>query len=151
MAVNCCPHIRAAELADSREIARLSVTLNYPVTRADVESRPAALGKFDRAYAAVASGPQSTLIGWVSAEHRSLRQSAERVEITGLIVDPLFRRKGIGKAPVSAVEERAISKKLCAVTVRSNIARRESHDFYAEIGFERTKTQHCYAKILSSI
>ena len=78
-------------------------------------------------------------------------ESGERVEIVGLVVDEIARRKGIGRALVSAVESWAASKGLSAVFVRSNISRGEAHEFYAGVGFARTKTQHAYVKSLSAV
>ena len=144
------PAIRPAVQADAAEIARLSVDLTSCYS-SEIETRLAALGASDRAFVAVAPGAQSTITGWVSAEQRLLLQSGERVEIVGLIVDPAFRRQGIGRALVSAVEHWAISKDLSTITVRSNIARIYSHSFYEELGFRRTKTQHCYVRQLSSV
>jgi hypothetical protein len=35
-----------------------------------------------------------------------------------------------------------------SISVRSNVARLESHPFYERLGYVRTKTQHAYAKQL---
>lgn len=139
--------VRAARLNDSAEIARLCVELGYPVTPREIKSRLSSLLEVEDQWIAVAPGPRSTLQGWVAAAHRLLLESGTRVEITGLVVDPTARRKGIGKALVSGVENWAASKGISSIFVRSNVARGESHGFYEQIGYRRTKTQHAYTKV----
>ncbi len=97
-------------------------------------------------YIAVAEGQESTLLGWVAAEHRLLLESGERVEIIGLVVDRAARRKGIGKMLVAAVEAWTAARGSSTVFVRSSTARVDSHHFYAGMGYERKKTQHSYTK-----
>ena len=138
--------IRDATPADSDEIARLSTELGYPVTGSEISARISAIQKTDGRYIAVACGSQSTLLGWVAAEHRLLLESGERVEIVGLVVDSNVRRTGIGNALVSAVESWTTARGISQVFVRSNVARTAAHHFYRELGYERSKTQHAYAK-----
>lgn len=141
--------IRDAELKDSDEIARLCIELGYPVSPVEIATRISALRESDSHYIAVACGPQSRLFGWVAAEHRLLLESGERVEIVGLVIDRSFRRKGVGKALVSAAECWTAARGLAKIFVRSNIVRSGAHHFYEGIGYERTKTQHAYTKTVS--
>jgi GNAT superfamily N-acetyltransferase len=146
--LNITPPIRLAQEGDVAEIARLCEVLGYPVFPEDMAARVSSLLNSERHWIAVAGGHETALLGWVAAEHRLLLESGERVEIVGLVVDPAARRKGIGNALVSGAEHWASSRGVSTVFVRSNIARTESHDFYDRIGYERTKTQHAYTKIL---
>ena len=132
---------------DFAEIARLCVELGYPVTPREIESRISSLLEDEDQWIAVAPGPRSMLLGWVAAAHRVLLESGERVEITALVVDSTARRKGIGKALVSGVENWAASRGVSGIFVRSNVLRSESHGFYEQIGYRRTKTQHAYTKV----
>jgi len=142
--------IRDAELKDSDEIARLCIELGYPVSPAAMATRISALRESDSHYIAVACGPQSRLLGWVAAEHRLLLESGERVEIVGLVIDRSTRRKGVGKALVSAVECWTAARGFAKIFVRSNIVRSDAHHFYEGIGYQRTKTQHAYTKTVSA-
>jgi GNAT superfamily N-acetyltransferase len=90
-----------------------------------------------------------SLLGWVAAERRMLLESGERAELVGLVVGAAARRAGVGKALVSAAEQWATAQQLKVISVRSNIARLESHPFYESIGYARKKTQHSYAKELA--
>ena len=146
IAVDHATLIRSAEQNDSVEIARLCTELGYPVTAEDITARLLTLLGSDLTFVAVVPGAQSGLVGWVAAEHRLLLESGERVEIVGLIVDACVRRGGIGRTLVSAVESWASDRGVSTVFVRSNTARAESHVFFERIGYERTKTQHAYAR-----
>ncbi|HVD32140.1 MAG TPA: GNAT family N-acetyltransferase, partial [Gemmatimonadales bacterium] len=66
-----------------------------------------------------------------------------------LVVDPAYRSHGVGRGLVTAVEQWAANRGLEQMTVRSNVARAESHPFYQRLGYIRTKTQHAYRKALS--
>jgi hypothetical protein len=49
------------------------------------------------------------------------------------------------------VEQWAANRGLDQMTVRSNVARAESHPFYQRLGYIRAKTQHAYHKALSGV
>lgn len=138
--------IRRANEDDASEIARLCAELGYPVSPTEMRRRVFSLMDTGDHRIAVACGRQSRLMGWVAAEHRMLLESGERAEIVGLIVDVSARRKGIGKALVAEIERWAVARGVSTIVVRSNVARRDSHRFYQNLGFERAKTQHTYAK-----
>jgi len=68
--------------------------------------------------------------------------------LLGLVVDARQRRQGVGRRLVAAVEAWAARRGLELVSVRSNVARAESHPFYERLGYARVKTQHAYRKRL---
>jgi len=140
--------IRAAQLSDAAEIARLTIELGYSVSVQEISSRLTALLPSINYFAAVAEGKDSQLLGWAVVEHRVLLQSDAKAELTGLIVSASARRKGIGKALVAAAEKWATKHCLSSICVRSNVARLESHPFYQNLGYIRGKTQHFYEKQL---
>lgn len=139
--------IRPATAPDAAEIARLSTELGYPASAGDVASRLVELLPSSSHFIAVAED-EAGLVGWVAAERRLLLESGERVELVGLIVDERARRGGIGRSLVDAAEQWALGRGLAVISVRSNIARAESHPFYERLGYRRTKTQHAYSKRL---
>jgi GNAT superfamily N-acetyltransferase len=140
--------IRAAELDDAAEIARLSGELGYPVDAASV-ARHLALLLPRAAHHVLVAATESGLRGWISAERRVLVEAGERVELVTLVVDARARRSGIGQALVQTVEQWTLAQGLDTLVVRSNVQRVESHPFYQRLGFKQTKTQHSYAKTLS--
>jgi GNAT superfamily N-acetyltransferase len=58
------------------------------------------------------------------------------------------RGEGIGRRLVERSERWTLERALEQVSVRSNIARTESHAFYERAGYIRVKTQHVYRKQL---
>ena len=94
----------------------------------------------------VGTVPAGGLVGWLQAHAAQVVESGFRVEITGLVVDPAFRRQGAGRSLVAAAERWAESLSAKAVVVRSNAKRVESHSFYAALGYAPTKTQVVYRK-----
>ena len=139
--------VRLANTNDAGAIARLTTILGYPSTETETSQRLEFLIQSASYFIAVAE-VSSTIVGWVAAERRLLLESGERAEIVGLIVDPDCRRGGIGRALVQAAEGWAAEQDLRVISVRSNVARIESHPFYEKLGYERRKTQHAYAKQL---
>ena len=90
---------------------------------------------------------EEMVIGCIHATLENRVASPSFIEITGLVVNPNFRRAGIATALVKSVEDWAKSLKL-KVRVRSNLIREETHDFYQAIGFIKIKTQHVFEKSL---
>ncbi len=81
------------------------------------------------------------------ARHRTL-ESGQFAELLGLVVDTAGRRGGVGRALVAEAERWAGTQCLARLTVRSNVARAESHLFYPALGFTHRKSQHVYSKAL---
>jgi len=140
--------IRVATVRDASEIAALSTELGYPSTTDEMSSRLAVLLPSATHFVAVAED-DAGLHGWIATERRLLLESGERAEIVGLVVGASARRRGVGRALVSAAEAWAVAQGVAEMTVRSNVARTESHPFYEAFGYVRHKTQHAYVKRLS--
>jgi len=98
-----------------------------------------------RILVAIADG---SVAGWAVAEKRITLDYGWVSEITALVVGSNYRRLGIGKLLVNAVEDWSKDLGLARLVVRSNVTRLESPGFYPAIGFELTKTTHVYAKAL---
>ena len=140
------PIIRRALLDDATEIARLTNELGYSASASLISLRLAALAGHPQYFVAVAQVRPGTLAGWISAERRLSLESGEKVEISGLVVDRKQRRHGIGRSLLAAVERWTAECGLALLIVRSNIERPESHAFYLNAGYLRSKTQHVYLK-----
>jgi GNAT superfamily N-acetyltransferase len=144
--------IRDAVPADAAELARLSAQLGYPADVAVFAARlrrlldsplHAVMVAAREPVPATADGALSGLIG---LEHRITLENDERAEIVGLVVDAATRRAGVGRALVAAAEQWTRRRGLDTLFLRSNVVRPEAHAFYPGLGFDRTKTQHVYAK-----
>jgi GNAT superfamily N-acetyltransferase len=140
------PEIRPAKPSDAVEIARLSGELGYSISIDEVR---AALGRLlvdSRHFIAVVDDGSERLLGCMHVEHRTSMQTADRAELMGLVVDGTARRRGTGRTLVDAAEQWAKSRGLTSLTVRSNVTRELSHQFYEALGYVREKTQHLYRK-----
>ncbi len=143
--------VRQASLEDAADIARLSLQLDpalEPTTIAKRFSR--LLARPTHAFfVLVGDEGIDKIVGFVAAEHRSLLQSGDRIELTALVVDHAHRRRGAGLALVSAAEAWAARRAVAEVVVRSSLAREASHVFYQRIGYAHHKTQHVYTRSLT--
>ncbi len=140
------PYIRGAVVDDAAEIARLTQELGYKASVTEISMRLSMLTEMPGHFVAVAEGRPGTLAGWIAAERRLILESGQRVEICGLVVDGTQRRLGIGRSLIGAVEQWTAQGGLASVVVRTNIDRPESHSFYLNAGYTRSKTQHVYSK-----
>jgi GNAT superfamily N-acetyltransferase/uncharacterized glyoxalase superfamily protein PhnB len=137
--------MRAAEIGDAAEMARLAGELGYRMSTAEMARRLAVLLPNERHHMAVfADGGR--LLGWMHVEHRFNLEGGDRAELMGLVVDAAIRRRGVGKRLVEAAEAWTLARGLPSLTVRSNVARELSHPFYEALGYSRAKTQHVYRK-----
>ena len=141
------PQVRLATASDAPAVARLSAEWGYPTSEA------LALTRLERvlsspSHVVLVAEVDDTPAGWASAEVRLSLGSDPRVEITGLVVAAEFRRTGIGRLLVAHVEQWTAEKRCRELFLRSNVARAEAHPFYECLGYERTKTQHAYRKVL---
>jgi GNAT superfamily N-acetyltransferase len=139
--------IRPAVPSDAARLASLSGELGYPVavdTLAGRLTRVLARGG-DVVLVAETGGD---VVGWVHGSEQDFLESGPRCELLGLVVDARQRGQGIGRRLVAAVEAWAARRGLELVSVRSNVARAESHPFYERLGYARVKTQHAYRKRL---
>jgi GNAT superfamily N-acetyltransferase len=66
---------------------------------------------------------------------RSLPRSAV---VEGVVVDPEYRRKGVGAALMRAAAETAREAGCYKLTLTSNLARTGAHRFYSRLGWKRS-------------
>lgn len=140
--------VRRATSTDALGVAALSGILGYPVDRETMQRRLERIGGREEHVVFVAE-TSGQVVGWIhGAEHEFL--VAGRIgEICGLVVAEGQRTSGVGRRLVEAVEQWARGRGLDQVSVRSNVARTESHPFYEKVGYTRLKTQHVYRKSLT--
>jgi GNAT superfamily N-acetyltransferase len=131
---------------DAPEVAKLSAQLGYPVTAETLAARlRRLLGRDDQVVLAAVDG-DARVAGWIHGSEQDLLEAERRCEILGLVVDQRRRRGGLGRRLVAEVESWAASRGLREMSVRSNVARLESHPFYETLGYRRVKTQQVYRK-----
>ena len=141
--------IRRAIEDDAKAIASLAGELGYTVDAQVMRIRVGAILASATDLLVVATDTSGSVVGWLQAHAAHVVESGFRVEITGLIISALFRRRGLGRALVAKAEDWARQISAEAVVVRSNVARAESHSFYPALGYTSTKTQMVYRKTLA--
>ena len=138
--------VRPVTVEDAAAVAELSGQLGYPVQAAAVAARLARLvGRSDQVLLA-ALDEQGNVAGWIHGAEQHLVEAERRCEILGLVVEQQRRRGGVGRRLVAEVEAWAVERGLTEMSVRSNLARVESHPFYEGLGYRRVKTQQVYRK-----
>lgn len=143
------PVIRQAVESDAAELARLTSQLGYPVSTASLLGRVSRISASADDRLLVAEVPGGELAGWVHGFLCQLLESDYRVEIGGLVVDERWRRSGIGRQLVQAIEDWAMESGARELSVRCREERTESHQFYESLSFRHTKTQRVFRKRLS--
>jgi GNAT superfamily N-acetyltransferase len=142
--------VRRARLADAHRLAALSGVLGYPVASDILVERLTRLLSRPEHVVLLAELAPSPIVGWLHGAEQEFMEAGRRCEILGLVVDSAYRRRGVGRRLMAAVEEWAAARGVEQLTVRSNIARQESHPFYEGLGYARVKTQHVYGKRLGA-
>jgi GNAT superfamily N-acetyltransferase len=141
--------IRSAVSADAGPIAELSGVLGYPVSAESASARLEHLLARPVDAVFVAELDSAGVVGWIHGAEQELLETGRHCEILGLVVAANRRGQGIGRCLVAKVERWARERGLEQVSVRSNVARAESHPFYERLGYARAKTQHVYRKHVS--
>jgi GNAT superfamily N-acetyltransferase len=134
--------------ADLSTVRELSTQLGYPT---DDEALARRFARIDGAPADAlfVADDGGRVLGWIHVHPRWLLESEPYAEIGGLVVDERARRRGIGRALVSRAEAWAKELGFRCMRVRSNVLRVASHALYAQLGYERIKTQHTYERMLA--
>ncbi len=139
--------IRKAIPADSARVAELSGTLGYPVSAEVMQERLTRVLKLEKHVVFVADA-KGEIVGWTHGAEQEILETGCVCEIWGLVVAENQRGRGVGRLLIQAIEQWALDRGLHEMSVRSNVIRPESHQFYERIGYERFKTQHAYRKTL---
>ena len=133
--------IRTAVVADAAEVARLADQLGYPATDEAMAERLAGLLERPDHRVWVAQDAAGRAIGWLHASVRRVLESAQYVEVEGLVVDETQRGARIGERLMEQAIGWARSLGMPRVRVRSNVLRADAHRFYLRLGFRRVKDQ----------
>ena len=139
--------VRKAKATDAAGIAELSGILGYPVAGETMLGRLEKL-EGNHQHIVFVAEVNGQIVGWIHGAERELLVADRIGEICGLVVAEGQRARGVGRRLVEAVEQWSRGRGLEQVSVRSNVARPESHPFYEKVGYTRLKTQHAYRKSL---
>ena len=140
--------VRPMTERDVRAAADLCGQLGYPSTVAQIRLRFERLTGDPGSAVFVAETGDGRVVGWVHVVGRCYLESDPHAELGGLVVDAAARRKGAGRALISAAEEWAAGRGYVTMRVRSNMKRLDARPFYEGIAYVIIKTQHVYEKPL---
>jgi N-acetylglutamate synthase-like GNAT family acetyltransferase len=130
--------IRDARREDGPALARLVGQLGYPTSVEALGRRVSRLAASaaDRLVVAELDGQ---IVGLASIHvSLALEYNDPAAKLSAIVVDERYRRRGIGEALVTAMEEEA-SKRGCFLIFLTTAERRgDAHAFYRRLGFEET-------------
>jgi len=128
---------------DAAAISSLSTQLGYKFSIEQTLLQINAINNSnnDIAYAAV---DDNKITGWIHVFYTLRLECASYCEIGGLVVDEVFRGKGIGKMLIEQVKPWCRDKNCALLKVRSNVKRTDAHRFYEHSGFMVIKQQRVF-------
>lgn len=139
--------IRLATMDDAHSIAALSAELGPPQSPGAVASRlEISLVVEDQRVLVAVAGDE--VVGFAHAFLAPRIQVAAMIELGAIAVRPDQRRRGVGRALVSAIEEWARQRQVSVLRVRSRLERTEAAGFFTRLGFDRVKSQGVFDREL---
>lgn len=136
--------IRLAEVRNAASLAEPSAQLGYPSTESELVDRLSSVLTRDD-HLVLGAESAAKLVGWLHAFMARRVESPPFAEIGGLMVARSARGHGIGRQLVFAATQWARIKGVHEIRVRSNVVRKEAHDFYFHIGFKHLKAQTVFS------
>jgi len=135
--------VREAMADDAAAIARLSDQMGYAISVPDTLRNLEIIGQHENEIILVAL-TNNNLVGWIHVFQTTRVESGSFCEIGGLVVDDQFRHLGIGKLLIEKTKAWCVSRGSSNLRVRSNIKRKEAHEFYLRVGFGESKQQRVF-------
>ena len=141
-----CVETRQAKVSDATRVAKLSTELGYPVSpkRMAVLIKEVGRRPNQRLFVAVLSG---NVVGWLEIFRPLSVLNAGKTEVGALVVDTEYRRCGVGTALMKKAHQWADENGSAFTYLRSNIARKDAHEFYKRSGYSIFKTQYVLRRI----
>lgn len=130
--------IRNATIADIPELLPLLEQLGYPVSESKLQERFNHFMQND-GYGIVIAALENTIVGLVAwSKSYRLISDFTRFHIEGIVVNKLYRGRGIGKKLMIFVEVIARQSSPSLVDLTSGLRRAKdgSHDFYKSLGYK---------------
>jgi GNAT superfamily N-acetyltransferase len=135
--------IEPLTLDHALNVQRLSEQLGYPLSLHEKKNNISGMASATD-HAAFIAIMDEKIVGWVHAFKSLFLESKPFIEIGGLVVDETYRNKGIGKKLVERIKQWCVEKQISTLRVRSQLKRKEAHQFYLNNGFTEIKEQKVF-------
>ncbi|MBQ8578858.1 MAG: GNAT family N-acetyltransferase [Clostridia bacterium] len=142
--------VRNAVAADAAELCALcrdEMGYEYPMDAFAGKLDVLLQCKTDRIFTAEENG---RVVGFVHACDYDVLYAPHMKNIMGIAVSSDFRGQGIGRALLGAVEAWAEETGAVGIRLTSGESRTGAHAFYRACGYEYTKTQFNFRKLLTT-
>ena len=140
--------IRQCEIGDAEAVCELNAKeMGYDYTKDKTEEKLKQLLKSnkDKIFVAVV---ENIVVGYVHANDYDVIYAPHMKNIMGIAVSSDYKKKGIGRALLSAVEDWAKKDGADGVRLVSGAARTGAHEFYRNCGYGGDKQQVNFKKKL---
>jgi GNAT superfamily N-acetyltransferase len=127
-------------------LAVLAGELGYPTTTEAMLKRLEAASAESEQSIFVAES--DSIVGWIHVALVTSLLSDLSAEIRGLVVSESRRGAGTGSLLVAAAEKWASERGCSRIRVRTNVVREKARLFYKRLGYQATKTQEIFDKVL---
>ena len=145
----CEFEIRECQMDDYESIHKLNcdeMGYRVPIDMTKQKLNQIIKSERDKVFVATVSG---TVVGYVHANDYDVIYAPHMKNIMGIAVSSEYKRQGIGKALLFAVEQWAKESGAFAVRLVSGSRRTGAHDFYRHCGYKPEKEQINFKKSLS--
>ncbi len=139
--------IRECEISDYEEIYQLNLTemgYDYPKTETKEKIEKLLKSNKDKLYVACVD---DIVVGYIHANDYDVIYAPHMKNIMGIAVLSEFKRMGIGRGLLTAVENWAKNTGADGVRLASGSARVIAHQFYKNCGYIGDKTQVRFTKM----
>jgi GNAT superfamily N-acetyltransferase len=141
--------IRLAEAADAETLARLMGELGYETRVSEMQMRLESIAQDPcyRTFVAVKAGKVCGMIGTFTLASYEHNDPGGR--ILALVVSDGERGAGVGKKLVAVAENDFAQRNIRRIAVDTHLRRKEAHEFYERLGYEKTGFR--YVKTLAAV
>lgn len=126
------------------ELNRDCLGYDYPAWKTELRLRSILSRDDNKVIVAETDGK---IVGYIHAETYDCTYSDPLLNILALAVRADYRRKGIGRALISALEATAKADGACGIRLVSGYSRSDAHRFYEACGYQNRKDQKNFVKI----
>lgn len=138
--------IREIKVDDYIQVAHLNKQLGYNFPKNKVKERIEKISTCTKDKILVAVDKNDLAIGFIHATPYELLYYESIVNILGLVVDEQYRKKGVGKRLLKAIEQWAKSNDYTGVRINTGLSRTEAHKFYRSCEYISNKEQKRFFK-----